>query len=235
MTYGLGTFRNSNNEVIIDQNFRCVEVISSGTLSVGNFTQTNSATRLNFPFALQIPLVLWKLPVGGSNQFFFFQQQTTFIDVSQIGSTNFSLDYLICDIRTNNSGLSDFGLAVFDGQNRTVFSTNRRYLRGISTIENSSGSWVLNNQDRATLTLSQPISSNSYFHLYRTRGGFFPVNNSRFGFGIKRVSTTVFECSRTTLATLANGYNLLQSPNTFWIGSPTIDGVFPNQIGLVGE
>jgi hypothetical protein len=119
MSFGI-TAKNADNDVLIDQDYRALRVFSQG--------QVDASTGLgSVPLSGVIDPVVFIQPKGfkvtggeidGADYNFFVD--------SSIGVVK----YAVCSLDTSGGvGGSEPGLAVFDPQGRTVFSSNRKYMR----------------------------------------------------------------------------------------------------------
>jgi hypothetical protein len=117
MSYGL-VVSNSSNNIVIDQDFRNLEIIQSGTVTGSSFAFT-----VNYP-TTEFALAFFEV---GQNEEFCFGLTTT--TQARWLAQRATCRYIICAPRTNQSAGTSSGVAVFDGSSRCVFSSNLSYVK----------------------------------------------------------------------------------------------------------
>jgi len=125
MSFGISA-KNADGDVLIDQNYRALRVFSRGQVDV-------SAGEGSVPLNGILNPVVFVQPkgfeIGGG---FLSSTEYYFVIDSSIGTVK----YAVCSLDSSGGvGGSDPGLAVFDPQGRTVFSSNREYMRVVQGWE----------------------------------------------------------------------------------------------------
>ena len=120
--YGL-TIVNSNNEVVIDNRNRNLEIVASGT---ANITTSQAPFYINYP-QVDAPLVFIQMP------------NDVWIYVGTIGATQAivscegtaSFNYFVAGFRINSVAApsGQYALSMKDNAGRTIFASNRAYAR----------------------------------------------------------------------------------------------------------
>ncbi|WP_395138301.1 hypothetical protein [Schlegelella aquatica] len=128
MSYGF-VVANDANEIVIDQDFRNLEIIQSGTVAGnnGNFTVNYPATEFALAF----------FEVGLNEQFAFGQTTTT---EARWYANRLICRYYICAPRADGDVGVAPGVAVFDSAGRCVFSSNRDYAKVLAAANLPGGS-----------------------------------------------------------------------------------------------
>lgn len=134
MTYGISTdLKNSNGEVIVDQNFACMEVLQEGSVTWpgGNFVTLGEITYSGILF----PIVFVKLLTNV--RFFFGPTTTTKFWFSCNAATGTQIDYKVCGIRTINTEIpAGYGALIMKkGSNQIAFCSKRKYARIIDILQ----------------------------------------------------------------------------------------------------
>ena len=122
MSNGIKIF-NTGGDIVIDQDFRNLEVIQSGTVA-----GSNSNFTVNFP-TTEFALAFFEVDVGQS--FAFGLTSTTQARWTVDRST---CKYKIVAPRSNGDLGSGNGIGVFDGSGRCVYSSNREYVKVIEAV-----------------------------------------------------------------------------------------------------
>lgn len=128
MSYGF-SLQNASGDIVIDQNFRNLEVIQSGTVSGsgGRFS-------VSFP-ATEFALCFFQTSPG--NHFAFGRTTTTSAFWYSAGLS--TCGYIIVAPRSDGNVGTQPGIAVFDGSSRCVFSSNRSYIKITSAFNIPNG------------------------------------------------------------------------------------------------
>lgn len=153
--YGL-TILNSNNEVVIDNRNRNLEVVASGT---ANIATGQAPFYINYP-QVDAPLVFIQMPTD------------VWIYVGTVGATQAivssqdpaTFNYFVAGFRVNTAGVPSgmVGLSMKDAAGRTIFASSRAYARIPGSYWSSypNVAWS-GNKDDATFQM-QPAPAGSY-------------------------------------------------------------------------
>lgn len=122
MSYGF-VVTNDANEIVIDQDFRNLEIIQSGTV-----TGNNDEFTVYFP-PTEFALVFFE--VGLNERFAFLQATTT---EARWHAQRLTCRYYVCAPRADGDVGTAPGVAVFDSSGRCVFSSNRDYVKVLAAM-----------------------------------------------------------------------------------------------------
>lgn len=126
MSYGFATLNNANGDVVIDQDYRALEIFAEGTItsSGGGLSSINTIT---CPSGLTYPMFLIEMTAG--KKYIFGIPTATTLKFTTDHSAGQTFEYKIAAVRNDANAGTGYGAAVWDASGRCVFSTARKYVR----------------------------------------------------------------------------------------------------------
>lgn len=122
MSWGFSAINNVNGIKVIDQEFRAYRVTSKGS-----FTLTANGQVGSVSLSGDNPIVFWRWTAGRA--LYIGRPLSGVLRVANRGAGTTVVDWMMCSLDTSGDTGGGYGLAVFDGSGRTVFSTAREYVR----------------------------------------------------------------------------------------------------------
>lgn len=133
MSWGFSAINNVNGVKVIDQNFRAYRVTSKGS-----FTLTTNGQVGSVSLSGDNPIVFWRWTAGRA--LYIGRPVGGVLRVANRGAGTTVVDWMMCSLDTSGATGGGYGLAVFDGSGRTVFSTTREYVRFRDSVRRAT--WV---------------------------------------------------------------------------------------------
>lgn len=129
MTYGISALKNANDETVIDANYRNFRVVAQGTATVqANVIFNQPGVVISLPANSFAPVVF--LQVGGFIMTgFYISGGVYYGGLHTSVALGTSIAYAVCDADITNDNPGGYGIAVFDAAGRTVFHSQRTYMR----------------------------------------------------------------------------------------------------------
>lgn len=137
MSYGISVIKNANDKILIDQNYRNLRVMASGsaTVATGAFTLygTDGLGCVISTSGLTNPILFMQLgsikTLGGYIDSNGDYRVKLFNTAAGPVAANDTIPYALCAMDTSGGTGGGVGLAVLDDQGRVVFSSSRSYMR----------------------------------------------------------------------------------------------------------
>jgi len=209
MSYGLSSnILNSNGEVVIDQNFACMEVLYEGNITWpgGGFSTLQSITYSGLIY----PIVFIKPQFNV--RYFFGPTTTTTFWFSCNAASGTQIPYKVCGIRVSNNVLpTGYGVLINkSGSDEIAFTSRRKYARIVDSLQVALGFATLDpvrEGDDVDFTTAgdgsinkyilrhptKPIAADTYWHARMTGLWPRPGSNNSNVWTLERKSTTEYQ------------------------------------------
>lgn len=129
MTYGISALQNINDEVVIDANYRNFRVVAQGTVTVqSNVIFNQPGVVITLPANSFAPVVFLQardFVMTG----FYISGGVYYGGLHTSVSLGTSLAYAVCDADLTDDNPGGYGIAILDAAGRTVFHSQRTYMR----------------------------------------------------------------------------------------------------------